>query len=172
MRYVFRQSVRLEPPLVVITRERLGYKRRGFGFKRFRSIVLGRNDFVAFTRVAAMDQDRSLPTPGRPSTAAQQSRLQPKKRPLSYAPRNSAILRRRMHSTGPDENDDYGDDRAIRQFLDEIPVVPKLPQMPDVRKYAGKGKTTGAHRNNKAGDRMSIIKNYMYVASWVGAGFH
>lgn len=69
-----------------------------------------------------------------------------------------------MHSTGPDENDSYGDERAIRQFLDEIPAVPKLPQMPDVRKYAGKGKMTGTHRNNKAGDRMSIIKNYMYVA--------
>lgn len=110
-----------------------------------------------------MNQDRSLPTPGRPSTAAQRPRLQPKKRPVSYAPRNSAILRRRMHTTGPDENDGYGDDRAIRQFLDEIPVVPKLPQMPDVRKYAGKGKTTGANRNNKAGDRMSIIKNYMLV---------
>lgn len=91
------------------------------------------------------------------------SQLKSQKTRVSNAPRNSAMLRRRMQSSeSADETASFSIEGEIRQFLDTVPVIPKLPKMPDIGKYVKKGKTV--HRNKTAGDRNSIIKNYMWVS--------
>lgn len=98
-----------------------------------------------------------------PSTSKSQLSKPKKTRVTNYAPRNSAMLRRRTQSEtemSADDVDTFGRvEREIRQFLDAVPAVPKLPKMPDIGKYVKKGKTV--NRNTTASDRNSIINNYM-----------
>lgn len=105
-----------------------------------------------------MSQENVLQPTDLPTTS--KSQFKSKKTWVSNAPRNSAMLRRRMQSSeSADENASFGVEREVRQFLDTVPVIPKLPKMPDISKYVKRGKTV--NRNKTASDRNSIIKNYM-----------
>lgn len=106
----------------------------------------------------AMSEDNLLPL-RRPSTS--KPRLESKNKCLKI-PRSSAIFPRRMSSMEIIENTNFSGEREIRQFLDTVPVLPKLSKMPDISKFLNKGKTI--HKSRRVNDRDNIIKNYMQVS--------
>jgi len=92
-----------------------------------------------------------------PNSPTSKPQTKPKKN-ISDLPRRSATLRRAY----PIELNDHTDnikEREIRQFLDTVPVVPKLPKMPDISKYLNKSKML--NKSKAISDRRTIIKNYM-----------
>lgn len=101
-----------------------------------------------------MSKDGALP----PSRTSQTSKpLVKLKKSQTSISRRSALISHRTCLV--DEYIGFDQEREIRQFIDTVPVVPKLPKMPDISKYLNRGKT--ANKNKTISDRNTIIKNYM-----------
>lgn len=103
---------------------------------------------------AAMGKDY-VPPPGLPSTS-HKPLLKPQKKLANVPP---TLPVRRTYSTVSYDDTGWNEEREIRQFIDTVPVVPKLPRMPDISKYLNKGKTVNQKKTTS--DRSAIIKNYM-----------
>lgn len=99
-----------------------------------------------------------VPSSSRPSTS--NAPLLNLNKKLSNVPPCFSTYPRRTYSTAVSYDDTgWNDERELRQFLDTVPVVPKLPKMPDISKYLNKSKTV--QKKKKISDRSTIIKNYM-----------